>query len=34
MKFTDAYWLMCPGVTARYATEVADVRTGEDRMTL
>ncbi|MFF9643027.1 alpha-xylosidase [Kitasatospora aureofaciens] len=34
MKFTDGYWLMRPGVTARYATEVADVRTGEDRMTL
>jgi alpha-D-xyloside xylohydrolase len=34
MKFTDGYWLMRPGVTARYSTEVADVRTGEDRMTL
>ncbi|MGW5423593.1 alpha-xylosidase [Streptomyces sp. NPDC003943] len=34
MKFTDGYWLMRPGVTARYATEVADLRTGEDRMTL
>ncbi|MET8545342.1 alpha-xylosidase [Kitasatospora sp. NPDC004799] len=34
MKFTDGYWLMRPGVTARYAAEVADVRTGEDRMTL
>ncbi|MFD7454356.1 alpha-xylosidase, partial [Kitasatospora sp. NPDC059827] len=34
MKFTDGYWLMRPGVTARYATEVADVRTGEGRLTL
>ncbi|MGW2817348.1 alpha-xylosidase [Streptomyces sp. NPDC001415] len=34
MKFTDGYWLMRPGVTARYATEVADVRTDEERLTL
>ncbi|MFD5468802.1 alpha-xylosidase, partial [Kitasatospora sp. NPDC127059] len=34
MKFTDGYWLMRPGVTARYASEVADVRAGEDRLTL
>ncbi|MFD7337497.1 alpha-xylosidase [Streptomyces violascens] len=34
MKFTDGYWLIRPGVTARYATEVADVRADEDRMTL
>ncbi|MFD7053502.1 alpha-xylosidase [Streptomyces mirabilis] len=34
MKFTDGYWLMRPGVTARYATEVADVRADEHRMTL
>ncbi|WP_330328901.1 alpha-xylosidase [Streptomyces sp. NBC_00536] len=34
MKFTDGYWLMRPGVTARYAAEVADVRADEHRMTL
>lgn len=34
MKFTDGYWLMRPGVTVRYATEVADVRADEHRMTL
>ncbi|MFE4799413.1 alpha-xylosidase [Streptomyces sp. NPDC056708] len=34
MKFTDGYWLMRPGVTAHYATEVADVRADEHRMTL
>ncbi|AUG81814.1 alpha-glucosidase [Kitasatospora sp. MMS16-BH015] len=34
MKFTDGYWLMRPGVTARYAAEVADLRAGADRMTL
>ncbi|MFD9408595.1 alpha-xylosidase [Streptomyces sp. NPDC059989] len=34
MKFTDGYWLMRPGVTTRYATEVADVRADEHRMTL
>ncbi|MFF4339106.1 alpha-xylosidase [Kitasatospora sp. NPDC001540] len=34
MKFTDGYWLMRPGVTARYATEVADVRAEEHRLTL
>ncbi|SDP75054.1 alpha-D-xyloside xylohydrolase [Streptomyces sp. cf386] len=34
MKFTDGYWLMRPGCTARYATEVADVRAGDHRMTL
>lgn len=34
MKFTDGYWLMRPGLTARYATEVSDVRADEHRMTL
>ncbi len=34
MKFTDGYWLMRPGHTAGYATEVADVRADEYRMTL
>ncbi|MFI6151909.1 alpha-xylosidase [Kitasatospora sp. NPDC051170] len=34
MKFTDGYWLMRPGVTARYATEVADVRAEDHRLTL
>lgn len=34
MKFTDGYWLTRPGVTTRYATEVADVRADEHRMTL
>ncbi|MFF4460884.1 alpha-xylosidase [Streptomyces mirabilis] len=34
MKFTDGYWLMRPGVIVRYATEVADVRADEHRMTL
>ncbi|MFE9017175.1 alpha-xylosidase [Streptomyces sp. NPDC007808] len=34
MKFTDGYWLMRPGITACYATEVADVRADEHRMTL
>ncbi|MFE0458824.1 alpha-xylosidase [Kitasatospora sp. NPDC058965] len=34
MKFTDGYWLMRPGCTARYAAEVADVRADEHRMTL
>ena len=34
MKFTDGYWLMRPGVTARYATEVADLRADEHRVTL
>lgn len=34
MKFTDGYWLMRPGRTARYAAEVADVRTDEHGMTL
>ncbi|ELP66518.1 alpha-xylosidase [Streptomyces turgidiscabies] len=34
MKFTDGYWLMRPGVTARFATEVTDVRADEHRMTL
>lgn len=33
MKFTKGYWLMRPGVTARYAAEVADVRADEHRMT-
>ncbi|MEU6507584.1 alpha-xylosidase [Streptomyces sp. NPDC046942] len=34
MKFTDGYWLMRPGCTARYATGVADVRADDHRMTL
>jgi len=34
MKFTDGYWLMRPGCTPRFATEVADVRADEHRMTL
>ncbi|MFJ4923743.1 alpha-xylosidase [Streptomyces sp. NPDC088725] len=34
MKFTDGYWLMRPGVTARYATEVADTVVADDRVTL
>ncbi|MER5542184.1 alpha-xylosidase [Streptomyces sp. NPDC002589] len=34
MKFTDGYWLMRPGCTARHATEVADVRADDQRMTL
>ncbi|MDT0541489.1 MULTISPECIES: alpha-xylosidase [Streptomyces] len=34
MKFTDGYWQMRPGVTARYATSVADVDVADDRFTL
>ena len=34
MKFTDGYWLMRPGVTARYAAEVAELRADEHRVTL
>ncbi|MFC1406289.1 MULTISPECIES: alpha-xylosidase [Streptacidiphilus] len=34
MKFTDGYWLMRPGVTARYAAEVAELRADEHRLTL
>ncbi|MER6186158.1 alpha-xylosidase [Streptomyces sp. NPDC001652] len=34
MKFTDGYWLMRPGCTARYAAEVADVRADDHRLTL
>ncbi|AZQ39816.1 alpha-xylosidase [Streptomyces cyaneochromogenes] len=34
MKFTDGYWLMRPGCTARHATEVGDVRVDDHRMTL
>src|SRR4051812_41819335 len=30
MKFNDGYWLLRDGVTARYATEALDVRTGPD----
>ncbi|UFQ19143.1 MULTISPECIES: alpha-xylosidase [Streptomyces] len=30
MKFTDGFWLMRDGVRASYATEVRDVREGED----
>ena len=34
MKFTDGYWLMRPGHTARYAVEVADLRADDHRLTL
>lgn len=34
MKFTDGYWLVRPGCTARCATEIADVRSDEHRMIL
>ncbi|MCW2873681.1 alpha-xylosidase [Actinacidiphila oryziradicis] len=34
MKFTDGYWLMRPGVTARYAASVADAAVEDDRITL
>ncbi|MFI1330673.1 alpha-xylosidase [Streptomyces sp. NPDC020845] len=34
MKFTDGYWQLRPGVTARYATSVADVDVADDRFTL
>jgi alpha-D-xyloside xylohydrolase len=34
MKFTDGYWLMRPGVTARHAVSVADVLVADDRITL
>jgi alpha-D-xyloside xylohydrolase len=34
MKFTDGYWLMRPGHTARFAKEVADIRADEHRLTL
>ncbi|MFJ2443769.1 alpha-xylosidase [Streptomyces sp. NPDC087658] len=34
MKFTDGYWLMRPGVTARHAVSVADAVVTDDRVTL
>ncbi|MFE4056485.1 alpha-xylosidase [Streptomyces sp. NPDC059096] len=34
MKFTDGYWQMRPGVTARYAVSVADAEVADDRVTL
>jgi alpha-D-xyloside xylohydrolase len=34
MKFTDGYWLLRPGVTARFAAEVADVDLTADRIAL
>ncbi|AXK35770.1 alpha-xylosidase [Streptomyces armeniacus] len=34
MKFTDGYWLMREGVQAAYATEIADTRVDDDRLTL
>lgn len=34
MKFTDGYWLMRDGVSASYATEVAETRVEDDRLTL
>ncbi|MGW0562478.1 alpha-xylosidase [Streptomyces sp. NPDC003016] len=33
MKFTDGFWLMRDGVRASYATEVRDLRTGDDHFT-
>ncbi|MDX2917549.1 MULTISPECIES: alpha-xylosidase [Streptomyces] len=34
MKFTDGYWLMRDGISASYATEVAETRVEDDRLTL
>ncbi|MFI5754619.1 alpha-xylosidase [Streptomyces sp. NPDC051569] len=34
MKFTDGYWQMRPGVTPRYAAEVADAAVTENDVTL
>jgi alpha-D-xyloside xylohydrolase len=34
MKFTDGYWLMRDGVQASYATEIAEARVDDDRLTL
>ncbi|GAA1190995.1 alpha-xylosidase [Streptomyces hebeiensis] len=34
MKFTDGYWQMRPGVTARYAVSVADAVVTDDRISL
>lgn len=34
MKFTDGYWLMREGVHASYATEVAETRVEDGRLTL
>ncbi|MEV0779951.1 alpha-xylosidase [Streptomyces sp. NPDC050428] len=34
MKFTDGYWLMRDGVSASYATEVAETRVEDGRLTL
>jgi alpha-D-xyloside xylohydrolase len=34
MKFTDGYWLMRPGVAARYAVSVADTVVADDRISL
>jgi alpha-D-xyloside xylohydrolase len=34
MKFTDGHWQLRPGVSARYATSVADVDVADDRFTL
>ncbi|WP_093802296.1 alpha-xylosidase [Streptomyces sp. Wb2n-11] len=33
MKFTDGFWLMRDGVRASYATEVRDLRAGDDHFT-
>ncbi|MGW0548238.1 alpha-xylosidase [Streptomyces altiplanensis] len=33
MKFTDGFWLMRDGVQASYATEVRDLRAGDDHFT-
>ncbi|EPH42001.1 alpha-xylosidase [Streptomyces aurantiacus] len=33
MKFTDGFWLMRDGVRAAYATEVRDLRAGDDHFT-
>ncbi|MFE2989654.1 alpha-xylosidase [Streptomyces sp. NPDC059262] len=34
MKFTDGYWLMREGVQASYATEIAEARIDDGRLTL
>ncbi|MFF7676863.1 alpha-xylosidase [Actinacidiphila glaucinigra] len=34
MKFTDGFWMMRPGVTAKYATSVADASVADDRIVL
>ncbi|MEU1619812.1 alpha-xylosidase [Streptomyces sp. NPDC005722] len=34
MKFTDGFWMMRPGVTAKYAASVADASVADDRIVL